>query len=247
MHKSVLKICSECKEEFLAKRPEIKTCSNNCKSKLLSSSHVDQKPKNLQKFLQIGSKTRFKKGHVGYKTMLGKKHTSDAKKKISQGHKLNPSKFWQGKKRPEIGKKISAKLKGRKLSIERRIAISKSAVRGKDHKWWRGGITKLYAEVRHCLEYKLWREAVFKRDDYICVFCSYGKGHILEADHIIPFSKLIHDFTIKTLTEAKKCKELWNIENGRTLCRACHKKTETYLNKRWRDSAPLVGEEYKKS
>jgi len=28
--------------------------------------------------------------------------------------------------------------------------------------------------------------------------------------------------------EALSCDELWNINNGRTLCIGCHKKTDTY-------------------
>ena len=33
---------------------------------------------------------------------------------------------------------------------------------------------------------------------------------------------------IRSLDEANKCDELWNIKNGRTLCKKCHEQTETY-------------------
>ena len=33
---------------------------------------------------------------------------------------------------------------------------------------------------------------------------------------------------IKTLEEAENCEELWNINNGRTLCYPCHYKTDNY-------------------
>ena len=32
------------------------------------------------------------------------------------------------------------------------------------------------------------------------------------------------------MEKAKKCKELWDINNGETLCIACHKKTDSYAN-----------------
>jgi len=51
----------------------------------------------------------------------GKHHTEKAKKKISQ----NNGKFWLGKKRPEIGKKISNKLKGMPKSEKHKLSISK--------------------------------------------------------------------------------------------------------------------------
>jgi len=33
------------------------------------------------------------------------------------------------------------------------------------------------------------------------------------------------------MEEAVKCNELWDISNGRALCRECHRKTDTWGNK----------------
>ena len=33
---------------------------------------------------------------------------------------------------------------------------------------------------------------------------------------------------IKSVDDARKCDELWDTNNGRTLCRDCHRKTDTY-------------------
>lgn len=41
---------------------------------------------------------------------------------------------------------------------------------------------------------------------------------------------IIRENNIMTLTDAVKCEELWNINNGITLCKECHKKTDSYLN-----------------
>ena len=55
-----------------------------------------------------------------------------------------------------------------------------------------------------------------------------GEKYIFDADHIYPFSKIIDDFNITSIEEAISCEKLWDIDNGRTLCRDCHKKTDTW-------------------
>lgn len=89
-------------------------------------------------------------------------------------------------------------------------------LRGKNHPRWKGGITEENHKIRTSLEYKLWRKAVFERDKYICIWCR-EKGGKLNADHIKPFS---------LFPELR-----FAIDNGRTLCRACHLKTDTYGSK----------------
>ena len=80
-------------------------------------------------------------------------------------------------------------------------------IRGEKHPNWRGGVTPLYEKIRKSLKYKIWRNAVFKRDNYTCKNCGMIKCGI-EADHIKPFAL----FT----------KLRFKIGNGRTLCKKCH-------------------------
>ena len=82
--------------------------------------------------------------------------------------------------------------------------------------FWKGGVAKKNDLIRHSLEYKQWREAVYKRDNYICVLCGYKGGNKLNADHIKRFSEY------PTLR--------FNLDNGRTLCVDCHRGTENYGN-----------------
>lgn len=82
--------------------------------------------------------------------------------------------------------------------------------------FWKGGITKENRYIRTTLKMKLWREEVFKRDDWTCVWCKQ-RGGKLQADHIKSFSKY----------PALR----FNIDNGRTLCVECHKQTDTYGGK----------------
>lgn len=92
----------------------------------------------------------------------------------------------------------------------------------KDTPNWRGGISPENMRIRSSQEYKLWRKAVFERDNYTCRFCGArngnGKTIILHADHIKPFA---------FFPELQ-----FDIGNGRTLCIDCHRKTDTYGAKR---------------
>lgn len=81
---------------------------------------------------------------------------------------------------------------------------------GKNNPNYRHG--KAYDEGRRPItkEYKMWRVSVFERDKYTCQMCGQ-KGGDLNADHIKPWAYF---------------KELrYKVENGRTLCVACHKTT----------------------
>lgn len=80
---------------------------------------------------------------------------------------------------------------------------------------WRGGRIKEREKMRKTPEYKLWRKTVFERDSYTCVWCGQVGGS-LNADHIKPFS-LYPELRL-------------DIDNGRTLCIECHKKTDSFLN-----------------
>jgi 5-methylcytosine-specific restriction endonuclease McrA len=84
-------------------------------------------------------------------------------------------------------------------------------------------LTPLTKKIRFSLEYKLWREAVYKRDNYTCQICE-RRGETLNADHIKKFSIILKEYNIKTFEDALNCEEMWRISNGRTLCVKCHKK-----------------------
>lgn len=75
------------------------------------------------------------------------------------------------------------------------------------------GISTENEKQRKSVAYKKWRTRVFERDNYTCQEC-HEKGGYLHADHIKPFALFPE---LRT-----------NVENGRTLCVDCHKKTDTY-------------------
>ncbi len=124
--------------------------------------------------------------------------SSESKEKMREAKLKNPTRFWMGKKRdPETIEKI----------VQNRVLPT-----GENHWNWRGGINPINDTIRKSREYSLWRESVFKRDNYTCVFC--GETGKLNADHIKSFSQY---------PELR-----FDIDNGRTLCVPCHKMTENF-------------------
>ena len=100
----------------------------------------------------------------------------------------------------------------------KKIGTNPPHPKGKECHFWKGGITLINKIIRSSKEYKLWRKATFERDNYTCLWCGAkngnGKTITLNADHIKPFS---------LFTELR-----FAIDNGRTLCKDCHRKTDTY-------------------
>lgn len=113
------------------------------------------------------------------------------------------------------------------------------ALRGDKSHLWKGGVTSLNNKIRGCFKYRNWRKEVFERDNYECVKC--GKNGVLHADHIKPFAVIREQNDIESLDEALNCDEFWNTDNGRTLCKDCHKETESFQNQSIVDTWRLEG------
>ena len=151
-------------------------------------------------------KTQFKKGQRSSieteftrEKMLGHLISEETRKKIGKansGHKVS-------KKTRE---KIGLANKGRIKSVETRRKQSE-ALKGEKCYLWKGGISLENNKIRHSIEFRLWRESVFARDNWICQKCKI-RGIKLHSHHI------------KNFSENKELRFL--IDNGITFCNKCH-------------------------
>ena len=86
---------------------------------------------------------------------------------------------------------------------------------------WKGGVTPLIEQIRRCFRYRLWHSDIFTRDYWTCQECN-KKGGNLHVHHIKQLVIIITENNINTIKEALECSELWDINNGITLCKKCH-------------------------
>ena len=109
-------------------------------------------------------------------------------------------------------------MKGKKHSIETRIKMAKSSRKGASSNLWKGGTSEENKHARKTIKYKVWRERVYRRDNWTCQDCGArsenGKRIILHPHHIKPFA------TFKSLR--------FVLSNGVTLCRDCHQKRHNH-------------------
>lgn len=141
----------------------------------------------------------------------GSHHSPEAKLKLSIAHTNNPSRYWLGKKKQPLSdatkEKLSLALRGRKLSDEtkRKIGMAQNGRRGFRHSeasrrkigdgnrgekshMWKGGISDANKRIRLSVDYRLWREAVYLRDNYTCQKTSV-RGGDLHPHHILNYSQ----------------------------------------------------------
>lgn len=88
----------------------------------------------------------------------------------------------------------------------------------KDNHWnWKGGISDRDHLLRQTPEYKEWRNAVYKRDNWTCQLCRKKQKH--------PIAHHIKNFRIYVPLR-------FDIKNGVTLCRGCHKKVHSEIGRK---------------
>ena len=73
------------------------------------------------------------KGHKLSQKQIDALKKANTGRKFTEEHKFKIGKTWRGKKRPDIGEKVAAKLTGRKLPPEHVAAITQNTPRGKQH------------------------------------------------------------------------------------------------------------------
>ena|SRR3990167_2126526 len=177
--------------------------------------------KYLEKFDQYGRTRKYIHGHNSF----GRKFPEETRLRMSIERKGSGNPMF-GKHISESHKEIISNYFKHNNPMKRPEVRLKHS--GENCHLWRGGITPLNFRIREIFKYRIWRIDIFKRDNYTCQICK-TRGHgILHADHIKPFSVIMRQYKIKNEEDAIKCDELWDENNGRTLCVNCHRATPTY-------------------
>lgn len=154
---------------------------------------------------------KHRKGHIPWSK--GKKYKQRLPR--TEEHKNKIRIALKNRVIPEtIRERMSLGCLGRQISIATRFKLS-DANRGEKSYLWRGGITKTRYKIRRSIEYRLWREAIFARDNWTCQNCM-KRGIYIHAHHIKSFAKY---------PELR-----YAIDNGLTLCKKCHSKKHEDIN-----------------
>lgn len=125
--------------------------------------------------------------------------------------KIGELRFWKNK---SFSKKHRENLSASHLDV-------KIPDRSGDRHWnWKNGATKYSKLLRNSKRWLRWRKLVFERDNYTCQICGanakYDNKKVeLHPHHIFPVRKLV-----KTIFE----EHIFNVNNGITLCKSCHKR-----------------------
>ncbi len=135
---------------------------------------------------------------------IGRKHTESSKEKMRGGRCHR----WKGGK----PKCVECNTQLSNVYAKRCFPCWLKQAKGANASNWKGGLTPEKAAIRNSQEMVVWRQAVFSRDKFTCQMCRQVGGN-LHAHHVIPFA----------VDEEKR----FDIDNGQTLCKPCHRIVHT--------------------
>lgn len=162
---------------------------------------------------------------------------------------VKEKKLFSGKNNPNYGKhpseetrhKIGSANRGKTFSheIKRKLSISrtgdKNPMFGK-HRFreqnpnWRNGISTITNLIRNSTKYFEWRQKCLVKDNFTCLKCGTHGGD-LNVHHKKLFANLLREaqkylplFT--PYDAAMMYTPLWDVNNGKTLCDKCHRRSK---------------------
>ena len=198
-------ICNWCGKKFtdwICRKEWRKTCSRSCRGKL---SNTGKRRSKAWENLEL-----FEKEYNSGKTI----------REIGRKYKVG---WWSIQKIFKKSNTILSKRGHKKGNIAWNAGKENLHWIGDKNPRWKNGITPLIRLIRRCRPYINWRKKCINRDQRTCRICGKMDERDLHVDHHpITFSTIIRKYNIKSYEDAKKCKKLWDIKNGRTLCISCH-------------------------
>ena len=171
-----------------------------------------------QRIVSAKTREKIRVGHIGLK------HSEATIKKMQVTHRQNMTK----EKRDHLSKlakernaNMTKKQKEQRYSFEWRKKLSE-ALKGKNGSNWQGGKAGLFNRVKRNFRYKLWRDDVLERDNYTCQLCGL-KDKSNHAHHIVKLRTIFENNLLKIKNYDFDIPLMWDINNGKTYCKACHR------------------------
>jgi len=233
-HKGVNKVCAVCGNTYLNYNKESQYCSHKCRDRARWGSVSDITERHKKRALKRKESNKIK-DVIGESCRIHTVFCGDCNKLFMHQRKIKYCKHCGDKRKTDNLKRLSESQNKKILKncilcgspfntppsmSNRKFCSSKCKAQGIYNANWKGGITPINSVLRKTENQINWRISVFERDNYTCCFCGQ-KGGNLHADHIKPFA-LFPELRL-------------DINNGRTLCKDCHKKTDSYLRNRKRE------------
>jgi hypothetical protein len=85
----------------------------------------------------------------------------------------------------------------------------------------------LKLKIRNTTKYLNWCLSILKRDNFTCKIChtsvKENRCLRLEVHHAKTFDEICEENNLVTVEQALECKELWNVNNGLSICYRCRK------------------------
>jgi hypothetical protein len=81
------------------------------------------------------------------------------------------------------------------------------------------------------------RLSILKRDNFTCKICHTNvkdnKSLRLEVHHAKAFNDICKENNVSTVEQALACEELWDLNNGFSICYRCHKDRGRVMFNAW--------------
>lgn len=193
----------------------IKTCLT-CKEKFVLDLHVQHRSQKFCSRSCIRNRTQFTKGSRPWNK--GRKWDEMSARRVGSGNPMF-GKRYSTEQRHLISERAKINgygkwMIGRRWSPEQKQNFKRAVIARFDKLGRKTKRERTILVGRE--EYKKWREAVFKRDSWTCQECG-RHGCYLEAHHIKSWARFPED--------------RYDVGNGITLCKSCHKLTDNYAGK----------------